>query len=864
MPALGNKLPIQVAPGVIPATDATNLESPAYTNANKVRFQYGKLRKLKGWTPLISNNNQILKGAARSMFNYIPSDGIERTLIGTSDRLYVYESGLLINITPLNTTNIPINNSLSTVYYSDPSYSVTTTNGSDIVTFSTNNLTLAINDQVRISGVTGTIGGIPASDFNNAFSVGGIPSSNSFQIIVATTATSDDTGGGTGITIATSQIIVSLNGHGLTKGDRISISGSTAVGGIPAGDINIENIVENVLSSSNFLINTTTIATSLVINGGGGAIILQKQIAAGPVNFSIGFGYGGGLYGAGLYGVGKEFSTGFVYSRIWSMDLYGDNIVLTPGNQGHVYLWQNDINTAPTILTNAPTVVNWVFQSHGMVCVLGPGGSYNIMQSSNIGDATAWAPSPSSTASIIGVPGSGQFIAQGPARNVDLLFTLNQVYEMKYVNLPFIWQIDKLVSTDGIIGPKAKVNLEDIIFWMGNADFYAYDGYTVNSLPNNTIKRYVFDNINQAQSYKTFASLSPSFNEIWWVYPSGDNVEPNSYVIFNYKEQHWTIGTIERTSAVEPASSASDVLMTQTEITRIINATNDALSTVFYTLSSNPISATNGLTSIVITISGHHLNIGDNIQINNATDTHGIVASDINGIRKVTATTINTVTVVAASAATSTGSGGGSSITVGTQIIQVANANNEFITGYRISLDDFDAIDTFVVNDINANFNVRYFNNNSFEISVANNYSTQSLSGGGNDGQIIYLKNGMLFEHENGYNDYDVDTGEIIPLQCFAETNYTQIGEGDLNMLIYSVIPDSTQTGEVDITVYTKLYPQSSIEVTKGPFTINETTHKIDVMSLGRQRKYKISSNQLNQSFVIGKWYEQVTATTPI
>lgn len=700
MPPLGKKIPFEIGAGVTPIPDATNLESVTYVNSDKIRFHNGKLRKLGGWVPLYSNNSQELKGASRSEFTYTPSDGIERTLIGTSDRLYVYQNGVLINITPINSTLIPINNSLNTVYYTDANYSISVTNGSNIATFNIPHF-LNINDQVTISGVSGTIGGIPSTDFNNTFFVIGIPDSNSFQVEVATTATSTATGGGAGITFATSQIIVNLANHGLTKGDRIKITGAAAIGGIPAGDINIEHVVSNIISSSAFIIETSTISTSLVTSGGGGAINLQKQIASGPINFSTGFGYGGGLYGLGLYGIGKVFATGFSYPRIWSFDLYGDNVVLTPGNQGNVYLWQNDVNVAPTILTNAPTAVNWVFQSNGMVCVLGPNGDFNVMQSSNIGDATSWAISPSSTASILGIPGAGTFISQGPARNINLLFTAEKVFEMRYVNLPFVWTIEKLISTDGIIGPKARANVEDVLFWMGSADFYAYDGYTVNTLPNNTVKRYVFQNINYAQSYKTFAAFNPEYNEVWWVYPFGNSDEPNAYVIFNYKERSWAIGTIERTSAVEPANSVQDLLMTQSQQQQIISTGNNPLSSIFYTLGNNPITTTNTSAFVTIIISNHRLNIGDNVQISNAIDTNGILAAEINGVRIVTAIKINEITIETAGTATSSGAGGGNTITVGTQIINVA-VTNSFTTGQIVSLVEFEAFNNFTVAEINS------------------------------------------------------------------------------------------------------------------------------------------------------------------
>jgi hypothetical protein len=864
MPILGKKIPIQIAAGVMPITDATNLETLCYTKADKVRFQYGKLRKLMGWVRQLSNNNQRLRGAIRTLYDYLPSDGIKRTIIGTSSRLYVYQQGNFYNITPLNVTTIPITNSLSTIYYTDSSYSVTTTAGSDIVTF---NIPHYLNpgDLVEISGVTGTIGGVPSTDFNNTFVVINIPTSNSFTVIVPVIATSTQTGGGAGITFATSQLLISLSNHGLNDGDRIKITGASNVNGILAASINKENIVETVISNNVFIIQTDTIATSLVVNGGGTAT-LQKQIAPGPIDQSLSLGYGGGFYGIGLYGIPKEFSTGFIYPRIWSIDLFGDNIVLTPGNSGPVYLWQNNPDVAPTILTNAPTTVNWVFQSHGMVCVL----YATTMQSSNIGNATDWTLGPASTGTIFSVPGASQFIGQSGVRNIDLLFTISAVYEQIYIKKPFVWDIRELFLSDGIIGPRAHVAFEDAIYWMGQHNFYIFKNDKVEVLPNNTVQRYVFDNINASQSYKSFAAISPSFNEVFWFYPSDQNDEPNSYVIYNYREQHWTIGTIERTAAVESSNAIVEVLMAQSNVQMVSNVINNGLSSNFYTLNNNPLTTTNSSNQIIMTINNHKLYIGDNINIAGSSTVNGILAANINGVRPITAITINTVTFTAGSNASASGSGGGSSITVGTQILTVTSAQN-FQTGDIVTLSDFSIFNDFNEDEINSTFTVRNFGNGFFDIAVTTDYSTAQVSGGGEFGKISFIRTGRLFQHEVGYNDYDDVNCDINnpdtcikPLESFAETNYMQIDEGDFNMLIYSVIPDSTQQGSMELTVYTKLYPQINVESTKGPFIINTDTSKIDIMALGRQRKYKIYSNVLDQNFIVGKWYEQIKPTTPI
>lgn len=868
MPALGKKALLQIAPGVSPPTDLTNLESIYYTNSDKIRFQHGKLRKLKGWTRLFSSNNQRLSGAIRMLYNYTPLDGIERTLIGGSCHLYVYQQGAFYNITPLDTTSTPIPDSLSTVYFTDPGYSVTTEAGSSIVTFNIPNY-LTPGDSVTISGVTGTIGGIAAASFNNTFTVTGSLDSNSFQVMINTPALSDDTGGGSGITFATAQIVVTLTDHGLVKGYRIKIEGASDVDGILAAAINKENIIEDIISDNVFIINVGTIATSYVSGGGGAATELYSQIACGNVDFSYGYGYGGGLYGLGLYGVGKLFTDGFRPPRIWSCDTFGDNIVLTPGNQSHVYLWENDIDVAPTILTNAPDAVNWVFESHGMVCVLGADNNPNVMQSSNVGNVTEWAPSASSTATIVTVPGARTFISQANARDVDLLFTTSRVYQMRYDNLPFIWNITELLTTDGLIGPKARVNVEDAVFWMGNDEFFVFDGTTVNILPDNTCKRYVFDNINEAQSYKTFASVSSSFNEIWWVYPSGSSNEPNAYVIYNYKEIHWSVGTIERTGAIEPANATTDVLMVQSRIVTTETLENNPLTNHFYTLGSNPIATTNGSPSIVITIPNHRLALGNSVAISGATTTNGILAANINGNRTVTNTSVNTITVTAGSNATSTGSGGGSSITVGTQVVTIT-VNHQFANDDSVSLANASGFGGFSVGDLSGTFVVQNFTATSIDIIVTTAYSTSQATGGGSFVSLTYPRTGRLFLHEEGFNDYD-DACNINdpsscqkPLYSFAETNYAQLNDGNLNALIYSVIPDSTQVGNISLTVKTKPYPQSSIENVRGPFTITEQIDKIDVMALGRQRKYLIESNELDQDFILGKWYEQATETTPI
>jgi hypothetical protein len=78
-----------------------------------------------------------------------------------------------------------------------------------------------------------------------------------------------------------------------------------------------------------------------------------------------------------------------------------------------------------------------------------------------------------------------------------------------------------------------------------------YNG-TVSTLPC-ALKQYVFDDINTAQAYQVFAGSNEGFNEVWWFYvtQSGNGTTVNKYVIYNYLDQVWYYGTMNRSAWIQ-------------------------------------------------------------------------------------------------------------------------------------------------------------------------------------------------------------------------------------------------------------------------------------------------------------------------
>jgi hypothetical protein len=102
----------------------------------------------------------------------------------------------------------------------------------------------------------------------------------------------------------------------------------------------------------------------------------------------------------------------------------------------------------------------------------------------------------------------------------------------------------------------SAVAVDNSVYFMGNEQFYRYDG-AVQPLPKN-ISNYIFDNMNKDQKQKVFAGVNSAFTEVFWFYPSGTSFECNSYVSLNYTNGTWSMGTLDMGSL--KSSGTTDAL----------------------------------------------------------------------------------------------------------------------------------------------------------------------------------------------------------------------------------------------------------------------------------------------------------------
>jgi hypothetical protein len=170
---------------------------------------------------------------------------------------------------------------------------------------------------------------------------------------------------------------------------------------------------------------------------------------------------------------------------------------------------------------------------------------------------TTWAPSITNQAGFVRLSHGSKIVTTLQSRQEIVVWTDSSLYSFQYLGPPYVWGTQLLADNISIIGPNAAAMASGVSYWMGVDKFYKYDG-RVQTLRCD-LRQYIYENINLQESDQVFGSTNEGFNEVWWFYcsitgPSGTGTDnnPNTvvdrYVIYNYLEDTWYYGNMQRTA----------------------------------------------------------------------------------------------------------------------------------------------------------------------------------------------------------------------------------------------------------------------------------------------------------------------------
>jgi len=566
-------------------------EGNGWVDCDKIRFRFGYPEKLNGWE---KNTSSSFLGACRGLHEWVALSGEGFLGVGTQFKYYIKQGTGFNDVTPIRVTT------------GAGDITFAATNGSATITVTDVNHGAVLGDFVTFSGAASLGGAITADILNQEYQIVSVTDGNTYTIQARTVssissitdggalsptfvnANSSDTGNGGASVVGVYQIGTGLNesvsgigwGAGLfggtnngalqttlNEGGTLSDSDTTitvtSATGIVASDVILIGGTELVLVggvSSNDLTGCTRgyNGTTASSHADGSVVRLTDGNADSANNFN---GWGEGA------ATGVQTATSSL--RIWSHDNFGEDLIFNERN-GQVFYWDktNGVETRGVELSTLSGTPRSVPQKCAQILLSdrdrhviafgadGLGGSSDtqgdsvqdpmLIRFSSQEDPIDWYPTTTNTAGDLRIDTGSKIVQAVETRQQIAVFTDVAVYAMQFIGPPFTFGINLVSSNTTIASPKSAVAVNDVIYWMGNAEFYLYSG-SVQRIPC-TVRDYVFNDFNTSQIEKVVAGSNVSFAEVWWFYPSSSSSENNRYVVYNYQENIWYVGTLSRTA----------------------------------------------------------------------------------------------------------------------------------------------------------------------------------------------------------------------------------------------------------------------------------------------------------------------------
>lgn len=201
-------------------------------------------------------------------------------------------------------------------------------------------------------------------------------------------------------------------------------------------------------------------------------------------------------------------------------------------------------------ITNAPiNNKSQLVTEERFIFALGAGGNSRLVSWSDKENINEWEPSAVNESGSIELQTAGQLMQGIRTRAGTLLLTDTDIHLAVYVGPPYVYSFNRIGTHCGTISRLSAIATDQGAFWMGQENFFYFDGNSVQVLECD-VHDYVFGDFNSAQQSKVWAFANGPNNEVWWFYCSESSTEIDRYVAYDYREKHWLIGDLSRTAGV--------------------------------------------------------------------------------------------------------------------------------------------------------------------------------------------------------------------------------------------------------------------------------------------------------------------------
>ena len=456
-----------------------------WVDGDFVRFRYTAPEKIGGWEQLTSSS-QTLPGAARAQLAWTSLAGERYAAIGTSQGLFLFYGNAFFDITPLDTAITGC--------------TLTTVNGSDVLTIDKGSHGLKVGRYVTLSAVTVT----GASDYT--------PTELQVVYEILTVPTIDK---------FTVQAVSAETGAGMTAAGAATVNPYVIIG--PTTQTTGYGWGTSSWGAETW--GTERSTSTVTLDAGNWSLDNFGQVLVATIFDGKTFTWNAGASGA--RGIRASINTsGFLTTN----NPTASRFTLVSDRDRHLF----HFGTETTI--GDPTTQDPMF-----------------VRFSNQENLNSYTPTAINTAGTFRLDTGNQIRAVLQGKDYVFVLTDLAAYVIQFVGPPFTFSVRQVGTNCGCIGQHAASYVNGAVYWMSNeGGFFVYDG-TVKALPC-LVEDFVFTTqngnlgLNFNSSDVIYSAPNSLYTEVNWFYPKSGSEQIDRCVTYNYQENVWTTSSLDRTT----------------------------------------------------------------------------------------------------------------------------------------------------------------------------------------------------------------------------------------------------------------------------------------------------------------------------
>lgn len=141
--------------------------------------------------------------------------------------------------------------------------------------------------------------------------------------------------------------------------------------------------------------------------------------------------------------------------------------------------------------------------------------------------------------------------AHASLSNAELIYGADSVHAIQYVNYPYYFGIQRVLTGIGVLGPKAVVRVGRRHFGMGPRGIWTHDGVSPQYFDTPDMHHYVYKDINLDFGHNVVAWYDKTNQHVVFFYPSGSSEENDRAIAFHFQTNVWTKWDLARSAASE-------------------------------------------------------------------------------------------------------------------------------------------------------------------------------------------------------------------------------------------------------------------------------------------------------------------------